>query len=75
MCVRLVRARKLLLWKDGTYTVSYSIPDWAQGPVKLEVGRNVASFFEVLLAHSEGAAGWSSYKRLSTGATTHRPEQ
>ena len=55
--------------------MSYSIPDWAQGPVKLEVGRNVASFFEVLLAHSEGAAGWSSHKRLSTGATTHRPEQ
>eukprot|EP00439_Symbiodinium_sp_Y106_P063230 s2120_g9.t1 len=23
--------------EDGTYTVSYSIPDWAQGPVKLEV--------------------------------------
>ena len=23
--------------KDGTYTVTYSIPDWAQGPVKLEV--------------------------------------
>ncbi|CAE7485433.1 abpC [Symbiodinium natans] len=23
--------------EDGTYTVTYSIPDWAQGPVKLEV--------------------------------------
>ncbi|CAE7673642.1 abpC [Symbiodinium pilosum] len=23
--------------EDGTYTVTYSIPDWAQGPIKLEV--------------------------------------
>ena len=23
--------------QDGTYTVTYSVPDWAQGPLKLEV--------------------------------------
>ena len=27
------------------------------------------------MAHSEGAAGWSSHKRLPAGATTYRPVQ
>lgn len=38
--------------EDGTYTVTYSIPDWAQGQIKLEARRLFQAAFTCAASRS-----------------------
>ena len=57
--------------QDGTYTVTYSVPDWAQGPLKLEAQEPVLKDFSSFCGY-EGSPRWPSDSWVTVDAQNHR---